>query len=188
MARPKSFDVESALDDAITVFRDHGYEGTSAQMLVDRLRIGRQSLYDTFGDKWQLYRKALGRYAISEGQAHREALATGPRAIDGIRAMIERVIREAETPCLGVSSIAEFGCSRPDLSEINTAADHALRTAMIERLRAAQADGDVASSLDPDSVATFLMASFAGIRLAARGGAGRAALENLGHMALRALS
>lgn len=188
MARPKNFDVESALDDAITVFRNHGYEGTSAQMLVEGLGIGRQSLYDTFGDKWQLYCKALRRYAISEGQAHREALATGPRAIDGIRAMIDRVVREAATPCLGIGSIAEFGCSRPELSEINAAADLALRTAMIERIRTARAEGDVAGILDPGSVATFLMASFAGIRLAARGGAGREALESLGHMALRALS
>ena len=188
MARPKSFDVEFALDDAINLFREHGFEGTSAQMLVDRLGVGRQSLYDTFGDKWQLYRKALRRYAINEGQAHREALLAGPRAIDGIRAMIDRVVREAATPCLGVGSIAEFGCSRPDLSEINAAADHALRTVMIKRIRAAQAEGDVAGSLDPDSVATFLIASFTGIRLAARGGAGREALENLGRMALRALS
>lgn len=187
MARPKTFDVESALDGAIAVFRDHGFEGTSAQMLVDRLGIGRQSLYDTFGDKWQLYRKALRRYAISEGQAHREALATGPRAIDGIGAMIDRVAREAATPCLGVGSIAEFGCSRPDLSEINAAADYALRTAMIERIRAAQAEGDLAGTLDPDSVATFLITSFAGIRLAARGGAGRDVVEDLGRMALRAL-
>jgi AcrR family transcriptional regulator len=54
MARPKEFDEEQVLDAAITVFREHGFEGTSAEMLVRALGIGRQSLYDTFGDKWQL--------------------------------------------------------------------------------------------------------------------------------------
>jgi TetR/AcrR family transcriptional repressor of nem operon len=55
MARPKEFVEEQALDAAIEVFREHGFEGTSAEMLVRAMRIGRQSLYDTFGDKWEIY-------------------------------------------------------------------------------------------------------------------------------------
>ena len=51
MARPREFDTDSALDGAIAVFREHGFEGTSAQMLVDAMGIGRQSLYTAFGDK-----------------------------------------------------------------------------------------------------------------------------------------
>lgn len=188
MARPKAFDVDTALDAAIAVFREHGFEGTSAQMLVDAMGIGRQSLYDTFGDKWQLYQAALRRYAISEGQAHRAVLRSGARAIDGIRAMVERVVAAAGTPCLGVGSIAEFGCSRPELAEINGAADRLIRDAMIEQVRAAQAEGDVAQALDPDTAATFLIASFAGIRIAARGGASSSQVKALGEMTLRALA
>src|SRR4051794_27689810 len=107
MARPKAFDSDEALDSAIAVFREHGYEGTSAQMLVDALEIGRQSLYDTFGDEWQLYQAAVRRYGLGKVQAHRRAMASGVRAIDGIRAMVERVVAEAALPCLGVGSIAE---------------------------------------------------------------------------------
>lgn len=187
MTRPKTFDVDAALDAAIGVFREHGFEGTSARMLVDAMGIGRQSLYDTFGDKWQLYQQALRRYVIAEVKAHRAALNSGLRAIDGIRALVERVVREAATPCLGVGSIAEFGCSRPELAEINAAADRALRAAMIERLRAAQAAGDIAEALAPDIVATFLIASVAGIRIASRGGVEPNELSKLGEMALRAL-
>ncbi len=55
MARPKEFDSDKALNTAIGVFSEHGFEGTSAGMLTDAMKIGRQSLYDTFGDKWQLY-------------------------------------------------------------------------------------------------------------------------------------
>jgi TetR/AcrR family transcriptional regulator, transcriptional repressor for nem operon len=55
MARPKEFVEEQALDAAIEVFREHGFEGTSAEMVVRAMRIGRQSLYDTFGDKWEIY-------------------------------------------------------------------------------------------------------------------------------------
>ncbi len=187
MARPKAFDVDAALDSAIAIFREHGFEGTSAQMLVDGMGIGRQSLYDTFGDKWQLYQAAVRLYAATEVQAHRTALNSGSRAIDGINAMVERVVAEAQTPCLGVGSIAEFGCSRRELAEINEAAGRRLSTAVTEQVRRSQTEGDLPDSLDPDTVAAFLIASFAGLRIAARGGAGPSQLQALGEMTLRAL-
>src|SRR5258706_13746507 len=102
MARTREFDADVALDAAIGVFREHGFEGSSAQMLVDAMGIGRQSLYDTFGDKWQLYRSAVRRYGMSECAAHLEALRSGVRAIDGINAMLRRVVETADQPCLGV--------------------------------------------------------------------------------------
>lgn len=187
MARPKAFDRDQALDAAIGVFRRHGFEGSSAEMLVSAMGIGRQSLYDTFGDKWRLYCEAVRRYAEAEGLAHRAALQTGPRAVDGLRAMVARVVAEAAQPCLGVNSICEFGRTRPDLSEIHAAADRGLRAAMVARVREAQAAGDVAGDVDPDTAADFFVASFAGIRIAARGGAGPETLQGLGELALRAL-
>lgn len=187
MARTKAFDSDAALDSAITVFREHGFEGTSAQMLVDAMGIGRQSLYDTFGDKWQLYQAAVRRYGVEETSAHRHAMRSGDRAIDGIRAMVDRVVAQAGTPCLGVASITEFGCSRPDLSDIHLRADRALRDAVVTQVERAKAEGDIGSDIDPDTVATFMVASFAGIRLAARGGASPDQLRALGDMAMRAL-
>lgn len=187
MARPKTFDDDVALDAAIGVFREHGYEGTSAQMLVDAMGIGRQSLYNSFGDKAGLYSAAVRRYALGETQAHRAVLRTGERAIDGIRAMVDRVVREAGQPCLGVNSIAELGTSWPVLNEIRAAADRSLRTAIVAQVEAAQADGDIAVDLDPDTIATWFVASFAGIRIAARGGASPEHLASLGELTLRAL-
>lgn len=187
MARPKTFDDDVALDAAIGVFREHGYEGTSAQMLVDAMGIGRQSLYNSFGDKAGLYSAAVRRYAIGETAAHRETLRAGDRAIDGIRAMIDRVVSEARLPCLGVNSIAELGTSWPALNEIRVAADRSLRTAIVARVEEAKADGDIAADLDADTVATWFVASFAGIRIAARGGASVEHLASLGELTLRAL-
>ncbi|WP_447952749.1 TetR/AcrR family transcriptional regulator [Sphingopyxis chilensis] len=187
MARPKNFDDDVAIDAAIGVFREHGYEGTSAQMLVDAMGIGRQSLYNSFGDKAGLYSAAVRRYAIGETRAHREALRTGSRAIEGIFAMVDRVVREAGKPCLGVNSIAELGTSWPVLNEIRAAADRSLRTAIVTQVEAAQVEGDIAGDLDPDLIATWFVASFAGIRIAARGGASPEHLTSLGELTLRAL-
>jgi AcrR family transcriptional regulator len=187
MARPREFDTDAALDGAIVVFREHGFEGSSAQMLVDAMGIGRQSLYATFGDKWQLYRSAVRRYVMGECAAHFEALRSGVRAIDGIDAMLRRVVETADQPCLGTGSIYEFGASRPDLMEISASLARALRAAIAGRVRDAQRDGDVATDLDPEAIAEFLIANIAGIRVAGRGGADHATLTGIADMALRAL-
>src|SRR5712672_2946761 len=176
MARPREFDTDAALDGAIAVFREHGFEGTSAQMLVDAMGIGRQSLYAAFGDKWQLYCSAARRYGMGECAAHFDALRSGARAIDGITAMLRRVVETADQPCLGVSSIYEFGASRPD---INAVLATSFRGAVAARVRDAQREGDVAAGLRPEAVATFLIANIAGIRVAGRGGADGAALSGL---------
>lgn len=187
MARPREFDADAALDAAIGVFREHGFEGASARMLVGAMGIGRQSLYDTFGDKWRLYRSAVRRYGMGECAAHLEALRSGARAIDGIRAMLRRVVETADQPCLGVGSICEFGVSRPDLAEVHAPLARTLRAAIADSVRGAQREDDAASDLDPEATAEFLIANIAGIRVAGRGGADRATPAGLAEMALRAL-
>ena len=187
MARHKEFDMDSALDAAIGVFRVHGFEGTSTEMLVKSMRIGRQSLYDTFGDKWQLYQSALQRYSAAETMEHATALSRGPRAIDGLQAMLDRVAATGMDACLGVSAICEFGRSKPELVRIQDAAARALQTRISARVRQAQAEGSVSGDIDPIEAAEFLVANIAAVRVAARGGADRPALDSLARHAMRAL-
>jgi AcrR family transcriptional regulator len=187
MGRPKSFDREVALDAAMGVFREHGFEGTSADMLVAAMGIGRQSLYDTFGDKWRLYCSAVERYTQTEIFKHRSALRTGPRAVDGLKAMMDRVVAEAAHACLGVGSICEFGRTRGDLTRIHDAAWQALQPALVERIEQAKTEGDLSPLADSEAAADFLNANIAGIRIAARGGAGQSRLTTLAEMALRSM-
>ena len=95
MARRKEFDEREALDAAVEVFREHGFEGTSAAMLVETMKIGGQSIYDTFGDKWQLYLSALHQYGKTEAEAHVVTLKREAKAFDGIKAAVDRVVNEA---------------------------------------------------------------------------------------------
>ena len=187
MARPKEFDVDATVEAAIEVFREHGFEGTSAQMLVDAMGIGRQSLYDTFGDKWGVYRAAVQRYSQSEVQAHAETLRSRGRAIEGIRAMFDRVVAEASRACLGVSATVEFGCSRPELVKLREASSAILFRAVKQAVERAQGEGDVAGELNAESLSRFLIATIATIRLAARAGATPEQVVDILGLAMRAL-
>lgn len=157
------------------------------QMLVAAMGIGRQSIYSAFGDKWQLYCSAVRSYALGEISGHFDALRKGRRAIEGIEAMLRRVVETADQACLGVASICEFGASRDDLEKIQAGLARSLSVGLADRIRDAQREGDVAASHDPDATADFLIASIAGIRISGRGGANREALAGLANMALRAL-
>src|SRR5713101_8471759 len=75
MARHKEFDRDEALHKAMEVFWSRGYNAASIQDLVRHMRINRQSLYDTFGDKHALYLQALDRYREVEGRTVFELLA-----------------------------------------------------------------------------------------------------------------
>lgn len=187
MARPKEFDVDAAVEIAVGVFRERGYEGTSAAMLVEAMGIGRQSLYDTFGDKWGVYCEALRHYCEEESRAHREALASTDRAFDGVRAMLERVVAERDPGCLGIGSVVEFGMTQPEIVKIRSSFGKLLNKAVIDALTKARAQGDVAPDLDLPQLATFLLNTISTIRLAARGGAPRDHVAAIAELALRAL-
>lgn len=62
MARPREFEPLNALDQAVELFWSKGYEGTAISALVDAMGVGRASLYSTFGDKEELFIKAIRRY------------------------------------------------------------------------------------------------------------------------------
>ncbi|MET0519404.1 MAG: TetR/AcrR family transcriptional regulator [Burkholderiaceae bacterium] len=190
MARTKQFDPDTALGAAVEVFREHGYAGASAQMLTGAMGIGKQSLYDTYGGKWPLYCAALQRYSADETGRHIAELGAGRSARAGLERLLQRVVAEAQRPCLGIGSVQEFGQDSEGsaaLAEIRERSAQALRAALIGRIRDAQAAGELSAEVAPRQAAAFLVANIAALRLAARDGAGEADLRAQARLVLRAL-
>jgi AcrR family transcriptional regulator len=187
MARPREFDEEQALDAAVEVFREHGFEGSSAVMLTQSMEIGRQSLYATFGDKWNLYLTALRHYSSKETRAHLAALREPPGGYAGISAFLQRIVQEAHRGCLGIGSICEFADTQSEINQIRHSVGSVLREGIAHQVKEARTNGEISPELTDDAVVDFLLASVTGIRIAARGGADTAHLESLKTMALRAL-
>src|SRR5262245_6778969 len=95
MARPKEFDVDDALDRALGTFWRKGYEATSVHDLVAAMGIQRASLYGTFGDKRELYLRALRSYQARSLDAMATALARGRSPKAAVRRFVLGVAAQA---------------------------------------------------------------------------------------------
>ena len=191
MARPKEFEPETALQEAIGFFSEHGYEGTSTDALLKTMGISRQSMYDTFGDKWRLYLEALQRYTADSISDQLRVLNSSPSAIKGLEDhlndAVDRAIADPSPACLGISAICEFGRSNPEVRTLTDTAGRTILSALERRIAEARKDGDVAKDLDVAEAASFIHATLAGIKVAARAGATPKILRGIARMALRSL-
>src|ERR1700761_2243502 len=96
MARPREFDRDVALDRAIGVFWANGFAATSTEDLTAAMGIGRQSLYNAFGDKRRLYLEALGAYQARSVGGHLARLNGPVSPLEGVRDLLLGLIPDDE--------------------------------------------------------------------------------------------
>ncbi|KQW87782.1 hypothetical protein ASC94_25065 [Massilia sp. Root418] len=182
MARPKAFDRDTALLRAIALFRDKGYAGASTDDLLGAMAIGRQSMYDTFGGKRGLYLAALERYNTDSVAQFVHDMETGGTPLRGLEAALQGFARRAGAGgegCMGIGAVLEFGRSDAEVAALGDASARAQLAVLEQQLRSAAAAGEVPEELDVRAAAAFIAATLAGLRVAARAGAGVAALEQI---------
>jgi TetR/AcrR family transcriptional repressor of nem operon len=191
MARPKEFDREVALRGAIEVFCDAGFEGASTDDLLRRMRISRQSLYDTFGDKRALYLEALRHYLGERVATQIRVLSAEASPLRGLEAAMNAFVTEGSqkkrSGCMGIGAICEFGRSDPEIAALIDAVDRPLMSAIRHRIEEGKSKGEIGAGVDAQAAAEFVIATFAGIKLAARSGASRQTLDNIARMSMRSL-
>ena len=189
MPRPKEFDRETALREAIQVFCDGGFEGTSTDDLLRGMGISRQSMYDTFGDKRQLYLEAFQNYIADRVAGQIRTLNSTSSPLKGIEAVLDVLALKApgESGCMGISAICEFGRSDQEIAILLATADRTLAAALEQRIAEAKAADEVAAEVETRTAAEFLKVTLAGIKLAARGGAPVETLRKIGRLAVRSL-
>lgn len=177
MGRPRGFDRDEVLDQAVELFWTHGYEGTSIADLESGLGIGRQSLYNTFGDKQALFLAALDRYAQRVGGMLRELESpTGgmeairryySEALDFLAADVE------ERGCFLVRSIVDLSGELPEVTDRCQRSGARTRRALKRALDVALERGEISSDSDVDALVGLLMTLSYGLSTLRRGGAGR---------------
>src|SRR6204780_3513984 len=109
MARPREFDRNAAVQRAMSVFWRKGYAATSTDDLMRAMDIGRQSMYDTFGDKRALFLKALEVYVTESVRSTSVELQTPGSPLASIRRALvhfaERRDLSSTDGCMGMNAI-----------------------------------------------------------------------------------
>ena len=181
--RPREFCPDTALAAALGVFWSKGYEGASMAELTAAMGITKPSLYAAFGNKEQLFHKALDLYENEKLAYTREALLQ-PSA----RAVAEHFMRgaiEAQTSncdprgCLGVIATTACGSEAESIKTEVIKRRESSSAMLLERFRQAQRDGDLRSDIEPEALAQFLFTILQGMAVQAGAGATRADLESV---------
>lgn len=170
MARTKEFDPDAALLAALELFWERGYEATSIADLVERTGVARASIYATFGDKHELYLKALDRYGeLTDPDLLTRLSQPGP-VLPAIRALVERYAGEASGAdgrrgCFVVNTAVELGPHDTQAARRVQGNWDFLETALTSALLRAQAQGELAAEKDPRALARMLLVLMQGLRV-----------------------
>ncbi|MBW2190320.1 MAG: TetR/AcrR family transcriptional regulator [Deltaproteobacteria bacterium] len=166
MARAKEFDREVVLERAMRFFWEQGYEAASMRDLLDVMEIGRQSLYDTFGDKHSLFLASLAHYyeigigsAVVQLSAPDGGLAAIEEYFDG---MARRMTTKPYRSCLLINSAIELAPHDPEVAAIVNRFVNELRKGFANALKVAVAKGDAIVD-DIDATAWHLTNSAMGL-------------------------
>ncbi|MET8862135.1 helix-turn-helix domain-containing protein [Nonomuraea sp. NPDC049421] len=171
MARTKEFDPDVALQHALELFWERGYESTSMADLVERLGVAKASIYATFGGKRELYVKALDRYV--RGRDVIGPLSQPGPAVPAVRALLDSYVAtcladELRRGCMVVNSAVEFAARDPAVLAKVAASWTELETALTGALVRARAQGEIPSGKDPQALAAFLLVLLQGLQVLAR--------------------
>lgn len=188
--RPLSFDRDTALDKAMHVFWERGYEAASISDLTAAMGITPPSLYTAFGDKAQLFLEAIERYGKGPGGFGQRALDEEPTARRAVHRLLNEAADELTQDChpLGCMMVmATTNCSVA-AEHIQTALvkRRALGVAMMQaRIQRGIDEGELPVATDAGAIANFYATVYQGMSMQAKDGATRGSLLASVEMAMR---
>ncbi|WNV87028.1 TetR/AcrR family transcriptional regulator [Umezawaea sp. Da 62-37] len=187
--RPRGFDVDEALERAMLVFWEHGYEGASLTGLTEAMGISTTSMYATFGNKEELFRKALERYTEGPSAYLARALEE-PTALGVATAVLAGTIRTTTRParpngCMGVQgALVTSDAGREVRDALIAWRDNGYST-IRDRFQRALDDGDLPAEADPALLARYVTTLTFGMAVHAASGVDRDELQDMADAALR---
>jgi AcrR family transcriptional regulator len=189
--RPISFDKDAALEAAMLLFWERGYEGTSMADLTQAMGLNPSSIYAAFGDKHALFSLAVKRYIASRAQYATSALQE-PTLERVIRALFDNTVAFLTAPghpptCMTLAGA--IGCSvdatpaRDLMKEIRKQNEAAMR----ERLLQARKSGELSKDINVEDYTRYLSSILAGLSIQAANGSTKTELKRTAQMALHYL-
>ena len=167
----KQFDPSQVLERALELFWAQGFEATGMAQLTEHLGIGRQSLYNEFGDKRGLFLASLRAY-VDRMFAEKVAILDRPGSpLGNVRAICRHWLEMVDQGCMGcmlANTATEFGTSDPEVQEIVRAALRRSEDAFCGVFQRAQDEGELSSDASPRDLARLFMSAGQGVSVLAR--------------------
>jgi AcrR family transcriptional regulator len=191
LGRPRAFSEEAALEAAMRVFWEKGYEGASLTDLTEAMGINRPSLYATFGDKEALFLRAIEQYANGPAHYLRAALqeSTAYAVIEALLRGAVKLLADPRNPrgCLSVQGGLACSTAAEPIKEALIAWRKKGEAEILKRLKRARTEGDLPAELDPHDLARYIATVLNGLGIQAANGATKAEMTRVVEMALRTL-
>lgn len=189
MGRKKNYDRDELLEKAMEIFRDHGFAGTSTQMLVDGLGVNRFSLYKEFANKQALFEKTLERYNSVVVERNFGPLEAKDARMEEIRLLLDffaSASRGAASGrgCLLCNTAVEFGPTDPGGSQFVLRYFTRITKAFYNALTNANNKGELRDSVSLKEEADFFTATTLGLFVMIRAKAPPKVIENAAKMAI----
>jgi len=192
MARKKEFDEDELLEKATNLFWRKGYNATSAQDLVDELKINRSSLYNTYSDKKTLFQKALKKYQEQQTQAMIDMLSKADDPEEAIKQVFDGLVRESNEDtmakgCFMVNTAVEIAGQDEEIGALVHANNKSVEDALAAIIEKGQKKGQFSTKNTARAYARFLFGSINALRVIARSGADKSALKDVADITLASL-
>ena len=190
MGRSKEFEESEALQKAMELFWQQGYEKTSMSDLVEHMGVHRGSLYDTFGDKHTLFLKTLDCFGELLGARLKSETSRAETAKQAIRFIFDLMIEGdggIHRGCLYVNSAAELALRDMDVNEKTEEAFIRTEHLLADLIRKGQQSGEFSCDYDAEVLAESLHTTLVGIRVLARTSASKEKLYRIADFSLALL-
>jgi TetR/AcrR family transcriptional repressor of nem operon len=192
MARNKEFDEEELLEKAVNLFWRKGYNATSAQDLVDELKINRSSLYNTYTDKKTLFQKSLKKYQDQQTNAMITVLAKAKDPEKAIRKVFADLVKESKEDtvakgCFMVNTAVELAGQDAEIGAIVHNNNKSVEDAFTTIIEKGQQMGQFSTKNTARAYARFLFGGINALRVIARSGADKTALNDVANITLASL-
>jgi AcrR family transcriptional regulator len=189
--RPISFDKEAALEAAMLLFWERGYEGTSMADLTNAMGLNPSSIYAAFGDKHALFQLAVKRYTEMRAQYGGKALEE-PTLERVVRALFDSTVAFLTTPghpptCMTLAGAVGCSLDATPARDLMTEIRKQNQVAIRERLLKARKSGELPKGINVDDYTRYLSTIIAGLSIQAANGSTKAELKRTAQMALRHL-
>ncbi len=173
--RPPAFDHEEALEKALKVFWLRGFEGASMAELTEALGINRPSIYAAFGNKEELFRKALGKYLAGPVAYVAEAMKepTARQVVEKLLTQSAEVLTNPNNPrgCMIVQGALSCGQGAELIQQELIAYRRNFEDALRQRFELARSQGDLPNDINASDLAKYVATIHQGMSIQATSGA-----------------